>query len=73
MVYNALKSFLPLLQGKVVRVHCNNIATMAHLNHMGGRSPPMNCVMPMIHQLCESSQFQLTVTYLEQTTRWQIT
>jgi len=63
-VYNALKSFLPLLQGKVVRVCCNNIATMAHLNHMGGRSPLMNCIMHKIHHLCESSHIQLTATYL---------
>jgi len=63
-VHNALKSFLPLLQGKAVRIHCNNIATMAHLNHMGGRSPPMNNVMRIIHQLCKSSHIQLTATYL---------
>jgi len=63
-VHNALKSFLPLLQGKAVWKSCNNIATVAHLNHMGGRSPPMNNVMHAIHQLCESSHIQLTATYL---------
>jgi len=62
--HNALKSFLPLLQGKAVWVCCNNIATMAHINHMGGRSPPMNGVMRAIHQLCKSSHIQLTATYL---------
>jgi len=64
VVHNALKSFLPLLQGKAVRIRCDNIATVAHLNHMGGRSPPMNNVMCAIHQLCKSSHIQLTATYL---------
>jgi len=64
MVHNALMSFLPLLQGKAVQIRCNNIATVAHLNHMGGRSPPMNKVMRAIHQLCKSSHIQLTATYL---------
>jgi len=64
MVHNALKSFLPLLQGKAVWILCSNIATVAHLNHMEGRSPPMNNVMCAIHQLCESSHIQLMVTYL---------
>jgi hypothetical protein len=63
-VHNSLKSFLPLLQGKAVWVRCNNIATVAHLNHMGGRSPPMNNVMHAIHQLCKSSHIQLMATYL---------
>jgi len=63
-VYNTLNSFLPLLQDKAVWVHCNNIAIVAHLNHMEGRSPLMNCVMCVIHQLCESSHIQLMVTYL---------
>jgi len=64
VVHNALKSFLPLLQGKAVQIGCNNIVTVAHLNHMGGRSPPMNNVMRAIHQLCKSSHIQLTATYL---------
>jgi len=63
-VHNALKSFLPLLQGKAVPIRCDNIATVAHLNHLGGRSPPMNNVMRTIHQLCKSSHIQLTATYL---------
>jgi len=63
-VHNALKSFLPLLQGKAVWIRCDNIATVAHLNHMGGRSPPMNNVMCAIHQLCKSSHIQLMATYL---------
>jgi len=53
-VHNALKSFLPLLQGKAVWISCNNI----------GRSPPMNNVMHAIHQLCKSSNIQLMATYL---------
>jgi len=57
-VHNTLKSFLPLLQGKAVQIRCNNIATVAHLNHMGGRSPPMSNVMRVMHQLCESSHIQ---------------
>jgi len=63
-VHNALKSFLPLLQGKALQIRCDNIATVAHLNHMGGRSPQMNNVMRMIHQLCKSSHIQLMATYL---------
>jgi len=49
VVHNALKSFLPLLQGKAVQIGFDNVATVAHLNHMGGRSPPMNNVMRAIH------------------------
>jgi len=64
VLQNALKSFLPLLQGKAVWILCDNIATVAHLNHMGGRSLPMNNVMRVIHQLCKSSHIQLKVTYL---------
>jgi len=54
-VHNALKSFLLLIQGKAVWICCDNIATMAHLNHMGGRSPPMNNVMRTIHQAAAGS------------------
>jgi len=64
IVHNALKSFLPLLQGKVVQVCCDNIVTMANLNHMGGRSPLMNCAMPATHQLCKPSHIQFMATYL---------
>lgn len=44
-VKNTLLTFRLHLQGKTVKIRCDNIAMVAHLNNMGGRSPPMNKVV----------------------------
>lgn len=63
-VLNTLSTFLPLLWNRAMLICCNNITTVAHLNNMGGCSPPMNTMMQKIHHLCKRSNMQLSASYL---------
>lgn len=63
-VHNTILALQPHLQGKAILVQCDNIMTVAHLNHMGGRSVAMNRVRKEIHLLCEHLHIQLSSAYL---------
>jgi hypothetical protein len=63
-VHNALQAFLPILLSKAVQFRCDNIATVAHLNNMGGWSEAMTAVARSIHRLCKREAIQMTASYL---------
>ncbi|ELR18732.1 reverse transcriptase, partial [Acanthamoeba castellanii str. Neff] len=63
-VRNTILALQPHLQGKAILMRCNNIATVAHLNHMGGQSVAMNRVQKEIHLLCKRLHIQLSSAYL---------
>jgi hypothetical protein len=63
-VHNTLVALLPHLHGKAIAIQCDNITTVAHLNHMGGKSQAMNHVCREIYYLCEWEQIQLSTSYL---------
>ncbi len=63
-VHNTILALQPHLQGKVILMQCDNIVTVAHLNHMGRQSIAMNRVWKEIHLLCERLCIQLLSAYL---------
>ncbi len=60
----AVEAFLPHLHGKRVQVATDNTATMAYINHMGGRTRELSVVAERLWRLCLTAGIQLAAVFL---------
>ncbi|KAK3251021.1 hypothetical protein CYMTET_39632 [Cymbomonas tetramitiformis] len=63
-VYKTVRSFLPELEGKVVRLYCDNQAVVAMLSHFTSRNPELMRRMRKLWLLLDLHDIELQARYI---------
>ena len=60
----AIRSFSDSIRGRVVQLLCDNVPTVAYINHLGGPSSPLSNLVQSLWVQCHNLQVTLTTRHL---------
>ena len=63
-VFLAIRSFSDSIRGRVVQLLCDNVPTVAYINHLGGPSSPLSNLVQSLWVQCHNLQVTLTARHL---------